>query len=149
MRWQPQDGCFGERKNSWLDPRIKEALEKTAKVPLWDGRQNTLWDWSQKMLRWRKDRAFRFDDKQQAQILIAAVNNEAEQTKSIRNIIERICQRMSSGATLPDASWGTLIVPRWYGVNAPLRRSRGDLENIRRIDNTTARRCNGCCSSRR
>ena len=33
------------------------------------------------MLRWRKDHAFRFDDKQQANILIVAVNNKGEQDR--------------------------------------------------------------------
>ena len=73
------EGCFGVQKNSWLDPMIREALEKTGKVPLWDGDQKTLEDWSQKMLRWRKDHAFGFDDKQQANVLIAPVNNKGEQ----------------------------------------------------------------------
>ena len=28
------EGMFGEHKNSWLDPRTKKALQKTAKVPV-------------------------------------------------------------------------------------------------------------------
>ena len=75
------EGCFGEHKNSWPDPTIREALEKTAKVSLCNGDQKTLEDWSQKMLRWRKDHAFWFDDKQQVNILIAAVNNKGEQDR--------------------------------------------------------------------
>ena len=74
-------GCFGEHKNSWLDQTNRDALEKTAKVFLWEGDQKTLEDGSQKVLRWRKNHAFRFDDKQQANILIAAVNNKGNQDR--------------------------------------------------------------------
>ena len=121
------EGCFGEHKNSWLDPTIREALKKTAKVPLWDGDQKTLEDWSQKMLRWRKDHAFRFDDKQYPKPKPKPISSlpgsttRASRTESIRHIIAKICQRMSSGATLPDVSWVTLIVLRRCGVSAPFQ----------------------------
>ena len=75
------EGCFGEHKNSWLPPTIREALEKTAHVPVWDRDKKILEDWSQKLLRWRKDHAFLFDDKQQTNILIAAINNKGEQDR--------------------------------------------------------------------
>ena len=42
----------------------------------------------------------------------------ASRTESIRHMIAKICQRMSSGATLPDVSWVTLIVLRRFGVSA-------------------------------
>ena len=115
------EGCFGEHKNSWLDPTIREALEKTAKVLLWDGDKKTLEPWSQKMLRWRKDHAFRFDDKQQQISSSPRSTTRASRTESLRHIIAKICQRMSSGATLPDVSWVTLIVLRRCGISAPFQ----------------------------
>ena len=36
------EGMFGEHKNSWRDPRIKKALQKTAEVTVWDGEPATL-----------------------------------------------------------------------------------------------------------
>ena len=47
----------------------------------------------------------------------------ASKTESRRHIIAKICQQMSSGATLPDVSWVTLIVPRRCGVSAPFQTS--------------------------
>ena len=115
------EGCFGEHKNSWLDPTIREALEKTAKVPLWDGDQKTLEDWSQKMLRWRKDHAFRFDDKQQANILIAAVNNKGEQDRiykayhredmSTDELWRYVAGRVMGDINRPETVWRKRTIP--------------------------------------
>ena len=70
------EGMFGEHKNSWLDPRTKKALQKTAEVPVWDGEPATLERWIQRTLRWRPNYANRFDQDQQAKILIAVIENE-------------------------------------------------------------------------
>ena len=75
------EGYFGEHKNSFLDPRTGEALKETAKVPLWDGDEATLDTWVQEILQWRKDFASRFDDTQQAQILITSVGPKDERNR--------------------------------------------------------------------
>ena len=75
------EGYFGEHKNSFLDPRTREALKETAKVPVWDGDEATLDTWVQEILQWRKDFASRFDDTQQAQILITAVGPKDERNR--------------------------------------------------------------------
>ena len=82
------EGMFGEHKNSWLDPRTKKALQKTAEVPVWDGEPATLERWIHRTLRWRRNYANRFDQDQQAKILIAAIENEG-----VRDRIEKAYDR--------------------------------------------------------
>ena len=72
---------FEEYKNSSLDPRTREALRETAKVPVRDGDEATLDTWVQQILQWRKDFASRFDETQQAQILLTAVGPKDEQNR--------------------------------------------------------------------
>ena len=115
------EGCFSEHKNSLVDPTIGAALEKTAKVPLWDGDQKALEDWSQKMLRWRKNHAFRFNDKQQANILIAAVNNKGEQDRiykayqredmSTDELWRYVAGRVMGDINSPEVVWRKRTIP--------------------------------------
>ena len=82
------EGMFGEHKNFWLYPRTKKALRKTAEVPVWDGEPATLERWIHRTLRWRQNYANRFDQGQQAKILIAAIENEG-----VRDRIEKAYDR--------------------------------------------------------
>ena len=75
------EGMSGKHKNSWLDPRTKKALQKTAKVPVWDGEPATLERCIHRTLRWRRNYANRFDQGQQAKILIAVIENEGVQDR--------------------------------------------------------------------
>ena len=78
----------GEHNNSWLDPRTEKALQKTAKVPVWDGEPAALERWIHRTPRWRRNYGNRFDQGQQAKILIMAIEIGA-----VRDRIEKAYDR--------------------------------------------------------
>ena len=116
------EGMFGEHKNSWLDPRTKKALQKTADVPVWDGEPATLERWIHRTLRWRRNYANRFDQGQQAKILIAAIENEGVRDRiekaydredmSLKDLWFCITGRVMENIHRPEAVWHAQHLPK-------------------------------------
>ena len=116
------EGMFGEHKNSWLDPRTKKALQKTAEVPVWDGEPATLKRLIHRTLRWRRNYANRFDQDQQAKILIAARENEGVRDRiekaydredmSLKDLWFCITGRVMENIHRPEAVWHARHLPK-------------------------------------
>ena len=109
------EGMFGEHKNSWPNLRKKNALQKTAKVPLWDGEPATLERWIHRTLRWRRNHANSFHQGQQAKILIAVIENEGVRDRiekaydrknmSLKDLWFCITGRVMENIHRPEAVW--------------------------------------------
>ena len=116
------EGMFGEHKNSWLDPRTKKALQKTAKVPVWDSEPATLERWIDRTLRWRRNYGNKFDQDQQAKILIAAIENEGGRDRiekaydredmSLKDLWFCITGRVMENIHCPEAVWRARHFPK-------------------------------------
>ena len=116
------EGMFGEHKSCWLNPRTKKALRKTAKVPVWDGEPATLERWIHRTLRWRRNYANRFDQGQQAKILIAVIENEGVRDRiekphdredmSLKDLWFCITGRVMENTDRPEAVWRARHFPK-------------------------------------
>ena len=81
-------GPYGDHANSWMDPTTKEIMKKTAKIPSWDGKEETKKEWLKQYGQWRRSHASRYTEHMQCEMLLAALTNDEKRQDDTERFVD-------------------------------------------------------------
>ena len=81
-------GPYGDHANSWMDPTTKEIMKKRAKIPSWDGEEETKKEWLKQYGQWRRSHASRYTEHMQCEMLLAPLTKDEKRQDDTERFVD-------------------------------------------------------------